>query len=76
MHLESGNDSVEGIMFTENTAVIMTGEFVSEDKVEKDKINRMGLWYKPWFYRYVQTFLDKVVGGDDLLNRVFVKNEL
>lgn len=56
---KSGNDSVEGIMFTENTAVIMTGEFVSEDKVEKDKINRMGLWYKPWFYRYVQTFLDK-----------------
>ncbi len=20
----------------------------------------MGLWYKPWFYRYVQTFLKKV----------------
>ena len=52
---ENDNDSVEGIMFTKNTAVIMTGTFV--DKYEPNKLNRMGLWYKPWFYKYVETFL-------------------
>ena len=52
---ENDNDSVEGIMFTKNTAVIMTGTFV--DKCEPDKLNRMGLWFKPWFYKHVETFL-------------------
>ncbi len=26
----------------------MTGTFV--DHCERDKINRLGRWYKPWFY--------------------------
>jgi len=54
---ENDNDSVEGIMYTKNTAVIMTGTFV--DNYEPDKLNRMGLWFKPWFYKHVETFLKK-----------------
>lgn len=46
---ENDNDSVEGIMFSKNEAVIMTGTFV--DHYESDKLNRIGLWYKPWFYK-------------------------
>lgn len=42
------NDSVEGIMFSREEAVIMTGTFT--DECEPDKLNRMGLWFKPWFY--------------------------
>jgi delta24-sterol reductase len=61
-HKETENDSVEGIAYSKDTAVIMTGQFVTEDKVEKQKINRHGLWYKPWFYQYVQTFLEKGKG--------------
>ena len=47
----------KGIMYTKNTAVIMTGTFV--DNYEPDKLNRMGLWFKPWFYKHVETFLKK-----------------
>jgi len=54
-----GNDSVEGIAFTKDKAVIMTGTFVEEHEVESNKINNMGLWYKPWFYHYVEGFLQK-----------------
>jgi len=46
----TGNDSVEGIMFGQHEAVIMTGNFVDEDQVEKEKINRLGRWYAPWFF--------------------------
>jgi len=56
---ENGNDSVEGIVYNKNQAVIMTGEFVEEEEVEHNKINRIGLWFKPWFYKHVQTFIKK-----------------
>ena len=46
---ENDNDSVEGIMFTKDKAVIMTGTFTNT--YEAGKLNRMGLWYKPWFYK-------------------------
>ena len=47
---EVGNESVEGIMFSKETAVVMTGTFV--DKVGDDgEYNPIGRWYKPWFYR-------------------------
>ena len=51
---EDDNDSVEGIMYTKNKAVIMSGTFV--DQYEPGKLNRMGLWFKPWFYK-VGTYL-------------------
>lgn len=55
----AGNDSVEGIMYTESSAVIMTAKYVDADQVQYSKLNRIGLWYKPWFSNYVQTFLEK-----------------
>ena len=58
--LATSNDSVEGIVYNVNQSVIMTGQYVEEEEVEKDKINRMGLWFKPWFYKYVEKFLEKV----------------
>lgn len=61
-HKETQNDSVEGIAYSKDTAVIMTGQFVTDDLVEKDKINRQGLWFKPWFYQYVKTFLERGKG--------------
>ena len=54
---EQGNDSVEGIMFSRNESVIMTGTFVEESQVDRSKVNRMGLWFKPWFYKHVKKHL-------------------
>ena len=51
--------SVEGIAYSKDTAVIMSGTFVEECDVEWDKVNRLGRWYKPWFYHHVETFLEK-----------------
>ena len=48
-------DSVEGIMYDLNTGVIMSGEFT--DDYEPEKLNNFGRWYKPWFYKYVEEFL-------------------
>jgi len=56
---EGGNDTVEGIAFSRDSAVIMTGVFVEEKEVDWSRVNRMGRWHKPWFYHHVRTFLQK-----------------
>ena len=35
-------DSVEGIMFSREDGVVMSGEFVDGDRVEPDRVNRLG----------------------------------
>ncbi len=35
----------------------MTGTF--SDHCEADKINRLGRWYKPWFYTVIKVFFIK-----------------
>ena len=34
----------------------MTGNLV--DSCEPGKLNEIGVWYKPWFFKHVQTFFD------------------
>jgi len=49
-------DTVEGIVYSESESVIMSGKFV--DGVKNDHpTNRIGRWYKPWFYKHVESFL-------------------
>ncbi|XP_071850422.1 delta(24)-sterol reductase-like [Apostichopus japonicus] len=50
-----GNEFVEGLMYNENEAVIMTGS--QTDDAEPDKINKIGNFYKPWFYKHVEGIL-------------------
>ncbi|MGR8935027.1 MAG: FAD-binding protein [Gammaproteobacteria bacterium] len=55
------NAFVEALVFSRDTAVIMRGAFA--DAAETDgPLNSIGQWYKPWFYKHVQTYLD---GGKD-----------
>ena len=75
--LATSNDSVEGIVYNVNQSVIMTGQYVEEEEVEKDKINRMGLWFKPWFYKYVEKFLEKVkMSKNHFFSLIFFKKNL
>ena len=53
------NDSVEGIMFSLNKGVIMSGNFIDSYKSGNGVLNRIGLWFKPWFYKHVETFQDE-----------------
>ncbi len=51
-------DSVEGIMFPLGFGIIMTGTFV--DSVPKHgSVNQIGRWYKPWFFKHTETFLQR-----------------
>lgn len=52
------NDSVEGIMYSLDTGVIMSGKFVHRVP-PRTKYNPLNRWYKPWFYTYVETYLDE-----------------
>ncbi len=51
------NDFVEGLVYSRDSAVIMRGNFTND--IESDgTLNAIGRWYKPWFYKHVQTFLN------------------
>jgi len=50
-------DSVEGIIYTLKSGVIMSGKFV--DRVPPQaNFNALNSWYKPWFYTHVEKYLD------------------
>ncbi|KAL2089571.1 hypothetical protein ACEWY4_014259 [Coilia grayii] len=49
------NKFVEGLQYSLDEAVIMTGTMTNE--AEPDKINRIGLYYKAWFFKHVESFL-------------------
>ncbi|KAI4889050.1 hypothetical protein NFI96_001504 [Prochilodus magdalenae] len=49
------NQFVEGLQYSLNEAVIMTGTMT--DNAEPDKINCIGYYYKPWFFKHVEKFL-------------------
>ncbi|KAL4656040.1 delta(24)-sterol reductase-like [Arapaima gigas] len=49
------NQFVEGLQYSLNEAVIMTG--MMTDEAEPDKINRIGFYFKPWFFKHTECFL-------------------
>jgi delta24-sterol reductase len=51
------NDFVEGLVYGRDQAVIMNGKFV-DDAGTDGPVNAIGRWYKPWFYKHVQTYLE------------------
>jgi len=53
-------DYVEATVYNKEEAVIMVGNFADvKTQKQKDKINHVTKWYKPWFYKHVETFLEK-----------------
>ncbi|XP_071117270.1 delta(24)-sterol reductase-like isoform X1 [Haliotis cracherodii] len=52
---KSGNEFVEGLAYSREKGVIMTANMT--DEAEHDKINSIGNFWKPWFYKHVEEFL-------------------
>ena len=53
-------DYLEATVFNKNEAVIMVGNFADVDNYQqKSKINKVTTWYKPWFYKHVESFLQE-----------------
>lgn len=55
-------DFIEGILFSRERGVIMTGDFVTGPEVEVK--NEIGWWFKPWFYKHCQSFLERGKGTE------------
>ncbi|KAG0535620.1 hypothetical protein BDA96_04G381200 [Sorghum bicolor] len=54
-------DFVEGMVYSSSEGVTMTGVYASEEEAKKKgkRINRVGWWFKPWFYQYAETALKR-----------------
>ncbi|KAL3285801.1 hypothetical protein HHI36_000324 [Cryptolaemus montrouzieri] len=50
-------DYVEATIYSKEKAVVMTGSYHNYDP--NLPINHCTKWYKPWFYKYTETFLKK-----------------
>lgn len=53
------NTFVEGLVYSGETGVIMTGRFVKDSSsvLDDGQINEIGKWYKPWFFIHVRNIL-------------------
>lgn len=60
------NDFVEGLVYARDQAVIMTGSFVDTVGVD-GSLNAIGRWFKPWFYKHAQTYLEQRKEGVEYL---------
>ncbi|XP_046464383.1 delta(24)-sterol reductase-like [Daphnia pulex] len=53
-------DFVEATIFSKHEAVLMVGHFANvKNAQEEAQINHVARWYKPWFYKHVESFLNK-----------------
>ncbi|XP_030044678.1 delta(24)-sterol reductase [Microcaecilia unicolor] len=59
------NDFVEGLMYSMDEAVVMTG--VLTDEAEPGKVNSIGSYWKPWFFKHAETYLRANHGGTEYI---------
>lgn len=53
-------DYVEATVFNRDEAVVMVGHFANvKNAKEESQVNHITRWYKPWFYKHVESFLIK-----------------
>jgi delta24-sterol reductase len=51
---------LEATIYSKETAVIMAADFASEEEAKKSgRINHINWWWKPYFYKHVESFLQK-----------------
>eukprot|EP00249_Psilotum_nudum_P019714 c27383_g1_i1 orf=2123-3829(+) len=52
-------DFVEAMIYTPTEGVFMTGTYASKEEAEQkgNKINRVGWWFKVWYYQHCQSAL-------------------
>ncbi|CAB3244392.1 unnamed protein product [Arctia plantaginis] len=50
-------DYIEGTIYSKDEAVIMVGDYADYDP--NIPVNSCSKWHKPWFYKHVETFLEK-----------------
>jgi len=66
--LENKCEFIEGLMYSENTGVVMQG--IMTDNYEWSKLNSIGHYYKPWFFTHVAAYLDKKYIGKEIVEYI------
>ena len=71
---------VESIAFSPEHAVLMEGDLVdappprsSSSSLPTEAVNRIGRWYKPWFFKHVESVL---VSGQDRVEYIPIRDYL
>ncbi|XP_063795730.1 delta(24)-sterol reductase [Pseudophryne corroboree] len=59
------NYFVEGLAYSSDEAVIMTG--VLTDEPQPDQINNIGSYWKPWFFQHVKSYLKNNRSGTEYI---------
>lgn len=59
-------DFVEATVYAKDHAVIMAGDF-ADAPADRSKINPLGRWYKPWFFKHVEQFLWREGGSEEYI---------
>ncbi|QSA98172.1 FAD-binding protein [Methylococcus sp. EFPC2] len=59
-------DFVEGLVYSQDTAVILRGTLIDEPASD-GPINALGRWFKPWFYRHAASYLRERRSGIEYL---------
>ncbi|KAG5190685.1 hypothetical protein JKP88DRAFT_271415 [Tribonema minus] len=57
------SDFVEALAYSPSKYVVMLGDMVDEAEVQQDKINKIGLYWKEWFFLHVAKFLSLPEGS-------------
>ncbi|MBL9107078.1 MAG: FAD-binding oxidoreductase [Myxococcales bacterium] len=60
----SGPDFLEATVYAKDHAVLMLGDF-ADAPADRSKINPIGRWYKPWFFKHVERFLWQEGEGEE-----------
>lgn len=63
----SENEFVEGLQFDKESGVVMVGRFADEPP-RNAIVNRIGRWYKPWFFKHVESIKNS---GNVRLPKIF-----
>jgi len=53
--IEEKTEFLECLMYSKDTGVVMEGELT--DEADPRKINRIGAYYKPWFFLHVKSYI-------------------
>ena len=62
----NGPDFLEATVFAKDHAVILTGDF-ADAPADRSKINPIGRWYKPWFFKHVERYLWQEGEGEEYI---------
>ncbi len=64
---EERPDFVEATIFSKEEAVVMWGDFATPNgPSERARINPVNRWYKPWFFKHVESYLAGE-GGEEFI---------